>query len=169
MSEGEKGRPKKRVKTFLMTKVAPLPGALFVKALWSTLRVSYVGRDIPEGIHASGRPYIMAFWHGTLLMMIFACVRKRLTFLVSWHRDGELVTRVMQKFGVEPTRGSSTKGGARALQQLVRRTREGFDIAFTPDGPKGPARDVQLGVIQTAKLAGVPILPVGFAALKKKL
>jgi hypothetical protein len=157
---------RKRLKQWLLTRVAPLPGALFVKALWFTLRASHLRREVPEGIHASGKPYIMAFWHGTLLVMLYGHVGEKLTFLVSWHRDGELVTRVMGHFGIQATRGSSTRGGAKALQQILRKIREGFDVAFTPDGPKGPARKAQLGIVQAARLAGVPIVPVGFAARK---
>ena len=111
----------------------------------------------------------MAFWHGTLLLMVYAYVGKKLTFLVSWHRDGELVTRVMNHFGMDPTRGSTSKGGLRALHALLKKAKQGYDIAFTPDGPKGPARVAQMGVVQTARLSGLPIIPIGMAALKKKL
>ncbi len=169
MSEGPSKRPfKKRVKEFLLTRLAPVPGALFVRALHSSLRVRTVGREVPAAIKRDGGQYIMAFWHGTLLMMVYAYVGERLTFLVSWHRDGELVTRVMRRFGMDATRGSSSRGGLRALHGLLRKVRQGYDIAFTPDGPKGPARIAQLGVVQTARLAGLPVVPVGMAALKKK-
>jgi lysophospholipid acyltransferase (LPLAT)-like uncharacterized protein len=95
-------------------------------------------------------------------------VGKRLTFLVSWHRDGELITRVMKRFGMNPTRGSSTRGGLRALYALIKKVRDGYDIAFTPDGPRGPARAAQMGVVQTARLSGLPVVPIGMGALKKK-
>lgn len=171
MNSGGKGRrqgARKRIKQWLLTRLAPLPGALMVKLLRRTLRVRYVRLEIPESLHASGKPYIMAFWHGTLLLMIYAYLGDKLTFLVSWHRDGELVTRVMGYFGIQATRGSSTRGGAKALQQILRKVREGYDVAFTPDGPKGPARKAQLGIVQAARLAGVPIVPVGFAARRCK-
>ena len=74
----------------------------------------------------------------------------------------------MKYFGMNPTRGSSTRGGIRALHALLRKVREGYDVAFTPDGPKGPARAAQIGVVQTARLSGLPIIPFGVAALKKK-
>lgn len=168
VGKGTKKGRLKRLQQEAVTRLAPFPGALFVKLLKSTLRLTYLRRDVPESIHASGTPYIMAFWHGTLLMMIYAYVGEKLTFLVSWHRDGELVTRVMGHFGIQATRGSSTRGGAKALQQILRKIREGYDVAFTPDGPKGPACKAQLGIIQAARLAGVPIVPVGFAARRCK-
>jgi hypothetical protein len=148
--------------------MAPGPGALFVRALWATLRVRRVGREIPESLKAGGGQYIMAFWHGTLLLMVYAYIGERLTFLVSWHRDGELVTRIMQRFGMDPTRGSTSSGGTRALHSLLKKVKQGYDIAFTPDGPKGPARVAQEGIVQTARLAGLPVVPVGIAARRKR-
>jgi lysophospholipid acyltransferase (LPLAT)-like uncharacterized protein len=158
----------KRVKENLLIGLSPLPAALFVKLLYRSLRVRFLNRSIPEGMKARDGQYIMAFWHGCLLMMVYAYVGSRLTFLVSWHRDGELITRVMRWFGMNPTRGSTTRGGIRALHSLLKKVKEGYDIAFTPDGPRGPARLAQLGVVQTARLSGLPVVPVGMAALKKK-
>lgn len=111
----------------------------------------------------------MAFWHGTLLLMVFAYVGGKLTFLVSWHRDGELITRIIKHFGPVPTRGSSTRGGIRAMHGLLKKVKEGYDVAFTPDGPRGPARRAQEGVVQMARLSGLPIVPVGMAARRRKI
>jgi hypothetical protein len=119
----------------LVLRASPLPAALLIKGLRRTLRVRFLGREVPEKIKRDGGQYVMAFWHGTLLLMVYAYVGRRLTFLVSWHRDGELITRVMKYFGMDPTRGSSTRGGLRALHALLRKVRDGYDIAFTPDGP----------------------------------
>jgi lysophospholipid acyltransferase (LPLAT)-like uncharacterized protein len=158
----------KRVKESLLIGLSPLPAALFVKLLHRSLNIRFVNRSIPEGVKGRGGQYIMAFWHGCLLLMVYAYVGSRLTFLVSWHRDGELITMVMKRFGMNPTRGSTTRGGIRALHSLLKKVKEGYDIAFTPDGPRGPARMAQLGVVQTARLSGLPVIPVGMAALKKK-
>lgn len=158
---------RKRLKHFALTRVAPAPGALLVRLLWASVRVRRVGEETPRAIKAEGGQYIMAFWHGSLLLMVFAYVGEKLTFLVSWHRDGELVTRVMAFFGMDPTRGSSSRGGIRALHGLLKKVKEGYDIAFTPDGPKGPARVAQLGVVQTARLSGLPVVPFAVAARRK--
>lgn len=158
----------RKTKNILLVYLAPWPATLLVKCLRLTLKVRYVGREIPEKIKSGGGQYVMAFWHGTLLLMVYAYVGKRLTFLVSWHRDGELITRVMKHFGMDPTRGSSTRGGLRALYALLKKVKDGYDIAFTPDGPRGPARIAQVGVVQTARLSGLPVVPIGMAALKKK-
>lgn len=161
----------KRLKEKLLVNLAPLPAALLLKALHGSLRIRTVGREIPEAIKAAGGQYMMTFWHGTLLLMVYAFVgeRRRLTFLVSWHRDGELITRIIKYFGPEPTRGSTTRGGIRALHGLLKKVKEGYDIAFTPDGPRGPAHKAQEGVIHTARLSGLPIVPVGMAARRKRV
>ncbi len=153
----------------LVVAAAPLPAAVLLKALRRTLKVRFVGREVPQAIKASGGQYVMAFWHGTLLLMVFAYVGGKLTFLVSWHRDGELITRIIKHFGPVPTRGSSTRGGIRAMHGLLKKVKEGYDVAFTPDGPRGPARRAQEGVVQMARLSGLPIVPVGMAARRRKI
>lgn len=158
----------RRFKHWMMLKVLPWPGALLVRLLHWSARIRFINRQIPEEIKNDNGQYIMAFWHGTLLLMVYAYVGNKLTFLVSWHRDGEFVTRVMKHFKMDPTRGSSSKGGMRAFYNLLKKVRKGYDIAFTPDGPKGPARIAQLGVVQTARLSGLPIVPIGMACHKKK-
>lgn len=161
----------KRLKGWFLLNWAPFPAAILLKGLYGSLRVRTVGREIPEGIKSAGGQYMMAFWHGTLLLMVYAFVgkRERLTFLVSWHRDGELITRIIKYFGPQPTRGSTTRGGIRALHGLLKRVKEGYDVAFTPDGPRGPAHKAQEGVVQTARLSGLPIVPVGMAARRKRV
>jgi len=160
--------PFNKIRNALLLGLAPLPAACLLKGLRKTLKVRFVGREFPEEIKRAGGQYVMAFWHGTLLLMVFAYVGEKLTFLVSWHRDGELITRVMRHFGMNPTRGSTTRGGLRALYALIKKVKEGYDIAFTPDGPRGPARVAQVGVVQTARLSGLPIVPIGMGVLKKK-
>ncbi len=158
----------RRLKEKLLLALGPPVGALLLRWLHASLRVRTIGRERLETLKGEGGQYIMAFWHGSLLLMVFAYVGSRLTFLVSWHRDGELVTRIMKHYGVNPTRGSTTRGGIRALHAMLSKVRRGYDIAFTPDGPRGPARVAQVGVVQTARLSGLPIVPVAWAARKKK-
>ncbi|HXE42676.1 MAG TPA: lysophospholipid acyltransferase family protein, partial [Candidatus Baltobacteraceae bacterium] len=77
-------------------------------------------------------------------------------------RDGGLLARVLELFGVEPVRGSSSRRGAQALLEMVSWGQRGHDLAITPDGPRGPCYEVQEGVISTAQLTGLPIVPVSF-------
>jgi len=84
--------------------------------------------------------------------------------MVSRHADGELISRVVERFGIRPVRGSASRGGAWALLGMVRASRKGCHLAITPDGPRGPREEVKTGTIELARLAGTPIIPIAFAA-----
>jgi lysophospholipid acyltransferase (LPLAT)-like uncharacterized protein len=87
--------------------------------------------------------------------------------LISQHGDGEIIARIIARFGHEAVRGSSTRGGAGALRALIKLGRSGRDVVVTPDGPKGPRQVAKLGVVQLAKATGLPIVPLTFACSKK--
>ena len=116
-----------------------------------------------------GRPFILAFWHRHLILMRYAYRGARMSVLVSQSWDGELTSQTLAHLGIDTCRGSSSQGGAAALRDLLRRARSGSDLAFTPDGPRGPVREVQPGVIVAAALTGFPIQPVAIAASRRKL
>jgi hypothetical protein len=116
---------------------------------------------------ASDRPVILAFWHGRLLMIPVAYLRagrKRVHVLISEHGDGELIARTIAHFGFDSVRGSSRRGALKGMRELIRKVRDRGDFAFTPDGPRGPAFEVQPGVIDLARRTGYPILPVTFSS-----
>lgn len=115
-----------------------------------------------------GQPIIIAFWHGRQLMMPLAYRGRQASILISQHRDGEIIARIMHHFAFKAVRGSSTRGGMSALRHLLRAGRNGRDLVVTPDGPRGPACKVQSGVLYVAKVTGRPILPLTFACSKKK-
>ena len=102
-------------------------------------------------------------------MMPYCYREDRISILISQHRDGEMIARTMGWFGHDSIRGSSTRGGTSALKAVVKQLRAGKDVAFTPDGPRGPRHRVQGGVIQAARLGGVPIVPVTFSAHPAKI
>jgi lysophospholipid acyltransferase (LPLAT)-like uncharacterized protein len=87
--------------------------------------------------------------------------------LISQHGDGEIIARIIARFGHQTVRGSSTRGGATALRALIKLGRSGWDLGVTPDGPKGPRQVAKLGVVQLAKATGLPIVPMVFACSKK--
>ena len=146
-----------------MRRLLPLLGSWLLRGLYASLRVRHVRQ---EKIDATPQ-YVLAFWHSHLLLMLHARYRKPISALVSQSRDGEMIARVFDHYGVDSSRGSSTRGGATRLRDLVRRARAGENIAITPDGPRGPARIAKEGVIIAAQATGLPILPVAFAAKKK--
>ncbi len=144
--------------------VLPMAAAVVIWAIRWTMRLHHVGRAPLDALSSAGRPYIHAFWHGHLFLMRYSYTGKRIAIMISEHRDGELIARTMRHFRPGSIRGSTTSGGAGAQRAAVRALREGADVGFTPDGPRGPAQRVQPGVIQAARLAGAPIVPVAFGA-----
>lgn len=146
--------------------VPPL-GYAVIRALEWTLRIRTLHADRVNAFWDTGRPVILAFWHGRQLMLPLGYHGPRLSILISEHRDGELIHRIVRRFGFDAVRGSTTRGGVRALRQLVRLGRSGNGLAVTPDGPKGPRCVAQAGVVELAKLTGLPILPYTFSASKK--
>ncbi len=141
----------------------PFVGSLFIRALHATLRVRHVNVENIAGLPQ----YIVAFWHDHLLLMLHARYKRPISVLISQSRDGEIIARVFDYYGVESSRGSSTRGGTAALRDLLRAARDGKNIVFTPDGPKGPRRLAKEGVVIAAQATGLPIVPIAFAAKKK--
>ncbi|MDH5295753.1 MAG: lysophospholipid acyltransferase family protein [Nitrospirota bacterium] len=148
--------------------VAPPLAARTIRLLGHTMRVSTIGGETVDELYGQGKRIIIAFWHGRQLMMPLAYRGQLASILISQHRDGEIIARIMQYFGFKAIRGSSTRGGLRAIRQLVKAGRDGGDLVVTPDGPKGPACKVQSGVVYLAKATGFPIIPLTFACSKKK-
>ncbi|MBA2252502.1 MAG: lysophospholipid acyltransferase family protein [Nitrospirales bacterium] len=149
--------------------VALLPpvGASIIGLLGKTMRMTVRGADAVENLYRDGQHIILAFWHGRQLMIPLAYHGREVHILISQHRDGELISRIMSRFGYHSVRGSSTRGGTAALRQLIKLGRSGVDLAITPDGPKGPRYVAQPGTIQLAKVTGLPILPLTFSCSKK--
>jgi lysophospholipid acyltransferase (LPLAT)-like uncharacterized protein len=138
--------------------------AMFIRALNSTLRVRHVRA---ENLDAAPQ-HILAFWHAHLLLMLHSRWRKPVAVMISRSKDGEIIARVFDSYGgIHAARGSSTRGGGAALRELLREARDGNNLAFTPDGPKGPPRVLKEGVIYAAQATGLPIVPIAFAAKKK--
>src|SRR5688572_28219005 len=144
-------------------KLLALVASLFIRTLHATLRVTHVRA---ENLVNTPR-YILAFWHGHLLLMLHSRWHGPIAVMSSRSRDGEYIARVFPWYGVDVVRGSSSRGGIAALKGLLRKARDGKNIVFTPDGPKGPLRVAKDGVVYAAKVSGLPIVPIAFAAKKK--
>jgi len=111
-------------------------------------------------------PVIFVFWHGQLLPLVHYHRNEGIVVLVSEHSDGEYIARVIHQHGFGTARGSSTRGGVRGLKGIVRAAREGRDLAFTPDGPKGPRHEFKLGALVAAQLTGMPLIPMAVGATR---
>lgn len=138
----------------------------FTKTLGATTRFEVVGREHWDAIEAAGRSPIFAFWHDSILLSTYFFNRRGIVVLVSKSFDGEYISRVLKRMGIGTIRGSSSRGGARALIEMVRKMRAGHPMAFTIDGPRGPRHKVKPGPVMLAKKTGNPILPFVIAPRK---
>jgi lysophospholipid acyltransferase (LPLAT)-like uncharacterized protein len=132
--------------------------------LGATWHMRFFGREHVDRSRFGQGPVMYAMTHGVLLPLAFAHRDRRIQVLVSESRDGEIIARIIGRMGFGLVRGSNTRGGDRAVVELVRRGREGYDLGITPDGPKGPRGSVAPGAILVAARAQVPIIPIGVAA-----
>lgn len=149
----------------LVTFAPPLI-AFALRLLYATIRIEYVGTERLFGHWARDERTIVAFWHNRVLVMPKAYAGRGLCIMNSHSRDGEIATRVLARFGIDSVRGSATRGGAAGFLQLVKAFRRGADLAVVPDGPRGPRYIAKAGVIHLARLTGVPLFPVSYAATR---
>ena len=138
-----------------------LAGRYVMRALFRTLTVKRTGQHILPGPGGGRSPVIFVFWHGRLLPLIHVHRHQGTVVLVSEHRDGEYLVGLLHHFGFRTVRGSSTRGGVRGLRGLLRAAHTGCDLAITPDGPRGPNRQLKLGALTVARMTGLPLVPVG--------
>lgn len=131
-----------------------------VAALFATTRLRRTGTENFERFRREGTPVVFVFWHGQLLPLVHYHRREGIVVLVSEHADGEYITRVIQRQGFGVVRGSSTRGATKGLKGLIRAARAGHDLALTPDGPRGPARQLKPGALAVAQAAGLPVIPL---------
>jgi len=149
---------KRILSSSVVRKILTWIAAQYIKFVWVSGRWRIIGEEVPDGLQRDDQPFIVAFWHGRLIMMALV------NMLISGHRDGQLVSGMMSHFGSKTVFGSSTRGGAAAFIQLARLLRGGGIVGITPDGPKGPRMRANDGVVALAKVTGVPILPLTFSA-----
>lgn len=134
-------------------------------ATWRTERVH---GERWARLRDSGEPFVFALWHGRMLVPIWTHRGERVATMASKSKDGEIIARWLAGHGYVPVRGSTRKGGARGVVQLLRLVAAGHAAALTVDGPKGPPRIVQEGIVTLARRAGAFVLPVSFGATRPR-
>jgi lysophospholipid acyltransferase (LPLAT)-like uncharacterized protein len=157
----------RRFTAWLKLSVLPPVGAFIIRWIGRTMRLDQQGHEQVDALYREGRHIILAFWHAQQLMIPFGYRGTGSHVLISQHGDGEIIARIIARFGHQAVRGSSTRGGAGALRTLIKLGRSGQDLVVTPDGPKGPRQVAKLGAIQLAKATGLPIIPLAFSCSKK--
>jgi lysophospholipid acyltransferase (LPLAT)-like uncharacterized protein len=144
--------------------------ARYIGLVYLTSRWRVQGREDAEALIRAGRPFIVAFWHGRLMMAPRGWRDGApMHVMISRHRDGEWIARTVRHLGVEAIRGSASKGGASALRGSLRVLERGGYVGITPDGPRGPRMRAQPGIVMLAKLAQVPIVPATYAVSRRRL
>jgi len=157
----------KRVENWLKFSMLPPIGAAVIRALGRSMCIETKGQESIDALYQTGKRVIIAFWHARQLMMPLTYRGTQAYILISQHKDGEIIARIVERFGFKVIRGSSTRGGVEALREMIRLGRSGVDIVVTPDGPQGPAQVAKMGVIQLARASGLPIVPLTFGCSKK--
>lgn len=167
----QRTRRRRRGRTLLLrvlTVVAPVIFSGALRLLSKTVRLTYVNADELFRRWEAGEQVIVAFWHNRAVMMPIAYRGKKLCILNSQHRDGEIATRALARWGIHSVRGSATRGGVGGFMQQVNAYRRGYDLAVVPDGPRGPRYVVKPGVIHLARATHTPIIPVTYAASRTR-
>ncbi len=142
----------------------------YIRLVESTGRWTVENADAVSRRVAEGKPFIACFWHGRLLMIPHAwAYTAPMHILISHHRDGRLIAGALDRLGIRTISGSSSRGGDAAVLRMMRTLKRGEYVGLTPDGPRGPRMRASLGVIRTAQHTGVPIVPVSFAASRRKV
>jgi len=144
---------------------------LFLRFMCSLNRLSTTGQDIFDRCANQGNS-IFAFWHNRLFYLVYYWVksrpRRKVSILISMSRDGDYAVAVVRKLKQDFVRGSTSRGGQKAIRALAAKLAAGDNIAITPDGPRGPAFKVSEGIIRLAQLTGARIVPVSYDATRKK-
>lgn len=134
-------------------------GAPLVGAMGRTWRFTSEGAATYDRLVAAGQHPILTFWHGRILPATLFWRDRQIVVMTSENFDGEWISRIIERFGFSVVRGSSSRGGVKALVQMKRLVQQGRSVAFTIDGPRGPAERAQPGAVWLAKATGQPILP----------
>lgn len=138
---------------------------LYVRLVWLTGRWTIEGDAVPEARWDRGAPFLLAFWHGRLLMMPYCWRRGQpIHMVISEHRDGRLIANTMKPFGIDSIQGSSSRGGVEALRVMKKTVKAGHCIGVTPDGPRGPRMRASVGIVRIARMTGVPVIPATYGA-----
>jgi lysophospholipid acyltransferase (LPLAT)-like uncharacterized protein len=151
-----------KIRSMTVIRILAFFVAMIIRLWVGSFRIHYRprGRGTLPGYHEPGEKFIYAFWHEALLLLVYQCSCRQSHVLISEHADGELIAQVCRHMRFQTVRGSTTRNSLKALRELVRAAEKGH-IGITPDGPRGPRRKVQPGVIYLAARSGLPIVPIG--------
>ncbi len=151
----------------LVERALPALAGGLLRVIGATLRIRREGDEHLADVLASGRPAIVYGWHGNLLVGACDLGRLRPYVMISQSRDGERIARTVEHVGFRPVRGSSSRGGARALLQMVRLLRGPVVCCHLVDGPRGPRGEIKPGLVLLAQRSGAALIPIVYSASRK--
>ena len=147
--------------------------ARYIRLVELTSRWTLLDTEAMQEMTARGEPFIAAFWHGRMVLMPGTWRRigsgRAMRMLISMHRDGVTISKVIAHLGIETIAGSTSRGGTGALHALIRTLRAGGPVGITPDGPRGPRMRASPGLATVASRMSVPVFAVSFSATRRKL
>lgn len=144
-----------------------LPGALLIYFITKTIRITIQNKEYAFKDNQLQKA-IYVIWHNRLFLLTGNFCFRKISVLISQSRDGELIARVVRLLGYEPVRGSATRGGAKAILEILK-NKKNDPIVLTVDGPRGPKYEVKQGAIYLAAKTGLPIIPLSYTVNHKKI
>jgi lysophospholipid acyltransferase (LPLAT)-like uncharacterized protein len=136
--------------------------------LCKSLKVVRQNKEAIDKLSKDNQNYVLAFWHGTMILPWYLHGSQNFAALTSKSKDGDLLAKILKKWKYKVIRGSSSTGGEVALGIMVDYAKNKYSVAITPDGPRGPRHDFKAGAVVTAKKAGIPMILAGVGFKRKK-
>ncbi len=130
-----------------------------ISIICRTIRWEVLGDEHLDEVHSNGKVPIYCLWHDRIFAGTYFLRDRGIVVVTSQSKDGEYIARFLKRFGFGTVRGSSSRGGVRAMVEAIRCMRQGLPLAFTVDGPRGPRYEVKPGPIALARKTANPILP----------
>jgi len=159
----------KKIKRDVLRFIGNITLSFGINVLCKTLRISIVNKKVIDEFERNKKNYVVAFWHGTMLLPWYLNRNKYCAALISKSKDGDLLGKILKRWNYNVIRGSSSVGGDVALSIMVDYAKNNSSIAITPDGPRGPAFKLKAGAVVTAKKSGLPLVLLGVGFKNKKL
>ena len=139
-----------------------------VDVLCKTLRITEKNKEAIDELKNQNKNYVLAFWHGSMLLPWYKHRKQNMVALTSKSKDGDLLAKVLKHWKYRVIRGSSSTGGDVALGIMVDYAKNNHSITITPDGPRGPRHKMKAGAVITAKKSGLPLILVGVGIKKNR-
>ena len=140
-----------------------------ISALCRSLKIVKQNYEVIQKLNSENLNYVLAFWHGTMILPWYLHGTQNFAALTSKSKDGDLLAKILKKWKYKVIRGSSSTGGEVALGIMVDYAKNKYSVAITPDGPRGPRHEFKAGAAITAKKSGIPLVLVGVGFKRKKI